>query len=141
MGFLDDVQEPFAVPGDQEYKIRLVDVRTGNNKSGNPYLLPVFEIPDEPTAKEFTKYLGLPHEGMSPKQLNSRGWTMKSFCHAMDIDVGMFEDYVETFINNPEADPPDNSFMIGADGWAILGLEESDQWGEQNYVKKFVVPK
>jgi hypothetical protein len=35
----------------------------------------------------------------------------------------------------PEDDWP------GLEGWAILGMEKTDQYGEQNFVKKFVAPR
>jgi len=129
MGFLDidfnDVQEPTAVPGDEEYKLRIVDVRQADDKNGAPYMLPRFEIQGEPAAKEFTRFLRLPHDGLDAKQLNSCKWQLKNFFEAFDLDPNMasIED------------------MIGAEGWAILGLEESEQWGEQNYIKKFIAPK
>ena len=139
MGFLDDanlddVQEPTAVPGDSEYKLMIVDVKTDPstanglpvNKNGDSYLLPRFEIVGEPAAKELTRYFGLPNAGMNDKQRNAAGWQLKQFLNAFDLDP------------NQLADPND---LVGAEGWAILGLEESDQWGEQNFVKKFIVPK
>lgn len=130
MGFLDidlsDVQEPSAVPGDAEYKLRIVDVRQADDKNGNPYILPRFEIPEEPSAKEFTKFLRLPHEGLDAKQLNSAKWQLKLFFDAFGVDPSS--------LNNVDD-------LVGEEGWAILGLEDSDQWGEQNFVKKFIVPK
>lgn len=139
MGFLDDIdyensQEPTAVPADQEYKLRIVDVKTDlstptglpTDKNGNYYLLPRFEIIDEPLAKEFTRFIGLPHEGMDEKKKNSTGYALKTFLAAFDLD------------SRSISDPTD---MVGAEGWAILGLEETEQYGEQNYVKKFIIPK
>ena len=139
MGFLDsvnldDVTEPTAVPGGSEYKVRIVDVKTDEsnadglprNKNGQPYLLPRFEIPEEPTAKEFTAYLGLPTDDMDPKQKNGAGYKLKNFLATFDLDADAL------------GDPSD---MVGAEGWAILGLEDSPEWGEQNFVKKFITPK
>ena len=139
MGFLDsvnldDVTEPTAVPGGEEYKVRIVDVKvdssnpTGlpHNKNGQPYLLPRFEIPEEPTAKEFTTYLGIPTDDMDPKAYNAAGFKLKNFLATFDLDASA--------LSNPED-------IKGAEGWAILGLEDSPEWGEQNYVKKFISPK
>ena len=130
MGFLDfdlnDAQEPTAVPGDQEYKLRIVDVKEGLDKNGAPYLLPRFEIPAEPAAKEFTKFLRLPHSGLDAKQMNSAKWALKVFFDAFDVDASMM------------SSPMD---LVGHEGWAILGMEESDEWGTQNFVKKFLASK
>lgn len=118
----DDAVEPTVVdPG--EYKIRIVDVKVAENKSGNPYVLPRFEIPDEPTAKEFTKYMGLPHDDMNEKQLNSAKFNMKKFCLAFGIDP---------------AAPGEPDDWKGLEGWALLGVEENDEYGDQNYVKSFI---
>ena len=67
---LGDAQEPKAVPADEEYKIRILTCRSDNDKNGNPYLLPMFEIPDQPTSKGFTKFLRVPHGDMDAKQMN-----------------------------------------------------------------------
>jgi hypothetical protein len=129
MGFLDinldDATEPTAVPGDQEYKLRITDVREADDKNGQPYILPRFEIVGEPTAKEFTKFLRLPNDAQNEKQKNSTKWGLKVFFDAFEVDASN--------INTDE--------MIGQEGWAILGLEESDEWGEQNFIKKFIAPK
>ena len=139
MGFLDNVDlenvvEPTTVPADQEYKLRIVDVKTDpstpdglpRDKNGNSYLLPRFEIPDEPTAKDFTRFIGLPNDDMDAKKKNTSGYQLKTFLAAFDLEPSAL------------VDPSD---MVGAEGWAILGLEESEQWGEQNFIKKFIVPK
>jgi len=140
MGFLDDVMgdeeytQPTAVPGGSEYKLRIVDVKTDpshddnlpRNKNGDAYLLPRFEIVGEPTAKEFTRYMGIPGNDMDAKKRNQAGYMIKLFLQAFDLDSASL------------ADPSD---LIGAEGWAILGLEETDEYGEQNFVKKFIAPK
>ena len=131
MGFLSDVNvndavEPTAVPGDQEYKLRVVDAKEDLDKNDEPYLLPRFEIVGEPTAKEFTKFLRLPHDGQTDKQKNSCKWALKVFFDTFEVEQSMIEE------------PED---LIGHEGWAILGLEDSGEWGEQNYVKKFISPK
>ena len=117
-----DALEPIAVePG--EYELRIVDVKVAENKDGNPYVMPRFEILEVPNAKEFGRYIGLVHDDMTEKQRNSAKYAMKSFCEAFGID--------------PSA-PGDTDDWVGSTGWAILGLEESAEYGEQNYVKKFV---
>jgi len=130
MGFLDydinDAVEPTAMAGDQEYKIRITSCDQSVDKNGAPYLLPRFEVVGEPTAKEFTKFLRMPHDGLNDKQMNNAKWALKLFADAFELDLSSIES-------------PDD--LVGCEGWAILGLEETDQWGEQNFVKKFIVPK
>jgi hypothetical protein len=139
MGFLDamDIEEgqaPTTVPGGAEYQLRITGVREDDSyddqmprdKNGNPYLMPKFEIMGEPTAKEFTRYLAIPHDEMDAKKLNGARYTLKLFLDTFGLEAASL------------ATPSD---MIGGEGWAILGLEESDQWGEQNFIKKFIAPK
>ena len=130
MTFLDidvsDAQEARAVPGDEEYNLRIVSIDQKDDKNGLPYILPRFEVPAEPTSKEFTKFIRLPYDGMSAKDLNKCKWALKSFFEAFNIPlVGErnWDDY------------------LGNEGWAILGFEETDEWGEQNFVRKFIGPK
>lgn len=125
MAFLDmnfdDVVEPTVAAADAEYKLRILDVKEGTNKNGEPYLMPRFEICDVVGAKDFAKYLGLPSPSMDAKKLNNTKYGLKTFMDAFEIDYA--------------SDPAD---WVGSEGWAILGVEENEQYGPQNYVKKFV---
>jgi len=130
MSFLDidvtDAIEPKAVPADEEYQIRLISLEQSVNKKGNPYLLPRFDIPTVAGSKDFTKYLGLPHSGMTEKELNNCKWALKGFFEAFGIDHTQRIDY---------------DSHIGTTAWAILGASEDEEYGEQNYVKRFVKGK
>lgn len=119
---LDDVVELAAVEPDREYKLRIIDVREGTDKNGNGYFMPRFEVVDEVGAKDFTYFLGLPNDSMDPKRVNNAKRKIKNFLDAFSLP----------YDSNPVNDWP------GAEGWAILGLEETDQWGAQNFIKKFV---
>ena len=123
---LGDAVEPKVVPADEEYKLRILTVRSDNDKNDAPYLLPMFEIPDQPLSKGFTKFLRVPHQDLDAKQMNSAKWAMKLFLQCFDMDPSR---------------PLDPEELTGKEGWAILGVEDSEQYGEQNYVKKFVAPK
>lgn len=120
---LDDAVEPTVLDGDQEYKIRVIDCKVDTNKNDMPYMLPRFEAVDEPTAKEFTKYLALPHPSMDEKKLNSTKLALRRFFEAFGIDP---------------TGPIDTESMVGLEGWAILGIENNEQYGDQNYIKRFV---
>lgn len=122
---IDNAKEPMVVEADQEYKLRIVSCRVGENKNGDPYLLPRFEITSEPYAKEFTKYLAVPHSGMTEKQRNGTAYALQTFFRAFEFDHSRPFD--------PEED------LIGLEGWALLGVEESEEYGESNFVKKFLV--
>ena len=70
--------------------------------------------------------MGLPGADADEKQRNNASFKIKLFLETFDLDPKSLDD------------PQD---LIGAEGWAILGLEESDEYGEQNFVKKFIAPK
>lgn len=125
MAFLDmnfdDVVEPTVAPADSEYKLRIVDVKEGTNKNGDAYLMPRFEILEVVGAKDFTKYLGLPSSSMDAKKMNNAKYALKVFLDAFKLEYA--------------SDPAD---WVGAEGWAILGVENNEQYGDQNFIKKFV---
>jgi len=127
MGFLegmnfDDVVEPTAVP-EGEYELRISEIAQDTNKNGEPYILPKFDIVSEPTAKTVTKYMALPSASMDEKKLNKSKLNLKRFFEALGVDAGGGIDL---------------DALVGETVWAMLGLEEDEQYGEQNYIKKFV---
>lgn len=130
MSFLDsnyeESVEPKAVPAG-EYEIRIVDIKEDLNQKGNPYVLPRFDIPAETNSKEFTKYLAGVHDGMSPKERNSALYRLKEFMTAFGFG---------------DRKPGGIEELIGCTAWAILGVEDDGgEYGEQNYVKRFVTSR
>lgn len=125
MAFLDmdfnDVVEPTVAEADTEQKLRILDVKEGTDKNGHAYLMPRFEICDLVGAKDFSYFLGLPHGEMDAKRLNNCKYKLKTFMDAFGLEYA--------------SDPAD---WVGEEAWAILGVEENEQYGPQNFVKKFV---
>ena len=126
--------EPKAVPGDKEYKIRIIDfierevegelVQVWESKAG-PCFMPIFEIPSVPTAKEFNNYYPLPHDGMTEKERAKAEWRIEEFKRAFKVPKGKVE----------------LKKLIGNEAWAILGLRNEPEYGEQNFIKKLLVGK
>jgi len=123
---LEDSQEPYAVEGGEEHKLRIVEVKEGTDKNNLAYLMPRLEIEGEPFAKDFTHFLHIPSKDMNDKQLNRVRYNYKAFCECFGIDM-----------SRPH-DPKDE--WPGHTGFAILGLAENEQYGEQNFVKKLITP-
>jgi len=125
-GDLDDAQELKPVRSNEEVKLQVIDVRCDRDKNDNPYIMPTFEILDFPTAKNFTKYLALPTDEMDAKKKNNAALALRKFFKAFEID------YSGGQLNIEE--------IIGATGWAILGVDENEdsEYGPQNYVKRFL---
>lgn len=121
-----DAVEPKAVePG--EYKIRITGFRKDGqgqvvrtSQSGNRFFILTFDIPSEPTSKGLSKIFSLPTEDTEPKRLNAIKWELECFKKAFGL--------VDLNLNS----------MIGREGYAILTLTESEEYGQQNEVKKFI---
>ena len=124
---LDDVSnavEPKPVENG-EYELRLIELREGTDKNGKPYLLPKFEIPSEPDAPDFSKFLRLPCSDLSEKELSRARYALKTFFECFGIDYGR--------------DGVDLDAAVGLTGWAILGTETDEEYGDKNFVRKFIV--
>jgi len=94
-------------------------VRTSD--SGMRYFLVTFDLPNDLAAKSFTQIYSLPTDSMEPKRKNSCLWELDCFKRCFALTELNF------------------STMVGAEGYAILGIKE-DSYGRQNYIKKLVTP-
>lgn len=123
-----DAVEPMCVePG--EYQIRIFDLlkdKEGNllrtDKNDGKFFMPIFELPAEIAAKTFSKFVGLPNSTMDEKKLNNSKFQLESFKKAFGITEAGFD------LND----------LIGRECYAILGKEDNGEYGEQNFVKKFI---
>jgi len=118
--------EPKAAPAGEEYKLRILNADQGIDKNQHPYILPRFDIADQPLSKDFTKFIGLRHDEMDEKEKIRAASNLRIFLECFGL---------------PTSGQLDMQDMVGKTGWAILGIEETEQYGEQNYVKKFIAPK
>lgn len=119
---LENAQDPIAME-EGEYKVMIIECDDPKeNSAGNPYILPRMEIVGEPLAKDFTNYFGLPTTDMEPKELQRAAARLKNFCQCFNLD---FEGF-------------DTSELAGSEGWVILGKKYDDQYGDQNFIKKFI---
>ena len=117
--------EPITVaPG--EWEIRITGGIIDTDKNSHPYFMPYFEIPSEPHAKDFSDFFGLPYEGKDEKELNNDNWKLECFKKCFGLGDGRFS------IRND---------LPGLTGWAILGSRENAEYGKQNTIKKYVLPK
>jgi len=122
---VNDAVEPIVIEAGQEVRVRVTSVRTGDDKNGKPYVMPVFEVPDEPNAKDFSDFMYSPDKGkLSAKELAKAKWKMKTFFDATGFD------------NSRPFDPEDD--WIGLEGWVIVGVSKSEEYGEQNTIRKYL---
>jgi hypothetical protein len=129
---VDDAVKPEAAPAG-EYTVKITDLRTDDDgkaimfsKSDTPYILPILEIVNAEGCEyfnNFSHFLGLPHDGMDAKQKNRCLVNLREFFQAFGIEYGG-EMNVEDWLGN-EAE-------------AIVGVKDSGEYGEQNFVKTWV---
>jgi len=121
-----DAVEPQAVePG--EYKIRITGFRKDNegkivreSANGGRYFIVTFDIPDEEFSKGLSSIFSVPTADMEPKRANGVKWQLELFKRAFNLDELNFD------------------AMIGREGYALLTLVDSEEYGEQNNIKKFI---
>ncbi|GAF87906.1 unnamed protein product [marine sediment metagenome] len=126
--FLDvdttDAVEPTVVDAG-ECEIRIIGGDINTDKNSHPYFLPRFEAVGEPHAKDFTDFIGLPYEGMDEKELARAKWKIECFKRCFGIAGSRVE--------------PDE--IVGLTGWVILKVKEDVDYGEQNKISKYILPK
>lgn len=104
-----------------EYQLRIVNVVEKEDKNGNPYIMPFFEVLDNDAADEFGHYLPLPTAGISGKKLMNCKRDIVQFCTAIGIN----------------ADQIDTDELKGMTCWALLGMGEYN--GKPvNVIERFV---
>ena len=121
---LTDVFEPTVAQKGTEAELRIISMLPGIDKNGNNFIMPFFEIMDEPYSKEFGDYLPLPNDSMSPKERNNAKLKLIAFSTAFDIDLSG-----ELDIKND---------IVGKTGWAILGVGKDKEDQPNNKISKYV---
>lgn len=124
---LEDSQEPYALKDGTEAKLRIIEVRFDVRADDSKYYTVRFEVPSEPYSKDITDWLNVPDNGLDAKRLNAAKQKMWHFMDCFAID--------RTKLCDPVEDWP------GQEGWCLLGLTKSAQYGEQNRIAKFIRPR
>jgi hypothetical protein len=127
--------EPTTLKKGTEVKARIISVRTGVTEKeesdyyGISYFSIVFDTPDEPLAKEFNDFFWDLSDieklrNVSEKAAQGAMRHFRSFAEAFGIDFSRPFDL--------EDDLP------GKEGWLIVGVKKSDEYGDQNNVQKYL---
>lgn len=132
---LDEAKEPKAAEGG-EYTLKLVDWKSDDeggvvltDRNDLPYMMPVLEIVDceeAEYAKNINHFLRLLHKDMTAKERNGAKWALKEFCECFGIDY------------TQRIDPEE---QLGSTGDALLFVAEDEGYGEQNKIRKFLLPR
>ena len=122
---VDDAHEPTTLKDGAEALLRIIEVSKSTRPETNTeYYTIRFEVPDEPFSKDITDWFDLPSRSMEPKRLNTARLKMRNFMECFNID------------RTRPTDPTED--WISCEGWCILSLRSSEQYGEQNRISKFV---
>jgi hypothetical protein len=128
---INDAQEPIALPKGTEVKVRIIQVRIGTSeKSGADYFIPILEALGDgmERVKEISDFLwALDKENLTSKEYDRALYQFKKFAKCFGIDLSR------------PFDPEEN--LVGLEGWIIVGLKKSDEYGEQNNVSKYILPR
>ena len=124
---MDDVPVLKLAEVNEEYQIKIISIIKGTDKNDTEYLMPFFEVADDPNIEEFSKYLPLPDDEMSEKNRNRAKRDLNDFADCFGF----------SWTSRVELDD-----LKGETGWAILGRSKDDaEYGIQNTIKKFIAPK
>jgi len=121
--------EPKNLKAGEEVKARIVKVRSGtSDKNDCKWYSVVFDVPSDPMVMEFSDFFWeLDMDKLDAKSYQRSLYSFQQFAAAFDID------YSRPF--SWEDDLP------GKEGWMIVGVKKSDEYGDQNTAKKYIAPK
>ena len=127
---IKDAPEPKVLPAGSEVKARIINVRSGiSDKNDARWYSPVFDVPDDPMVVEFNAFFWelADRDKLTPKETQRGIYQFGRFAECFGID------YSRPFSWEDD--------LNGLEGWVILGLKKSEEYGDQNIIKKFVVKK
>lgn len=125
---ISNAPEPKTLPRGAEVKARIIAVRSGISEKNNcQWYSPVFDVPADPMVIEFNDFfwdLADARNKIDDKQFQRALNKFKNFASAFGLD------YSRPFSWEDD--------LIGLEGWVILGMRKSDEYGDQNTVSKYV---
>jgi hypothetical protein len=127
---ISEAPEPKVLPKGSEVKARIITVRTGiSDKNGARWYQPVFDVPKDPLALEFSDFIWdlADKDKIEDKPYARNLNRFKNFALAFGIDFSKPFDWEES--------------LVGLEGWVILGVRSSDDYGNQNTVSKYLAKK
>ena len=127
---IENAPEPKVLPNGSEVKARIITVREGTSDKNNAHWYSVvFDVPSEPLAKEFNGFFWdlADRDKLEEKAAMSAMRGFKTFAQAFGIDFSKPFDWIED--------------LVGLEGWIILGVKKTDEYGDQNVVKKYLAAR
>ena len=127
---ITNAPEPIVLPKGFEVKARIIAVRSGvSDKNDAQWYMPVFDIPSEPMSKEFNDFFWdlEDRDKLEEKEAMRAIRKFRNFAYAFGIDYSKPFDWEDD--------------LVGLEGWMIVGIKKSDEYGDQNTVDKYLGPK
>jgi len=122
----DDVYEETVHPTGTEVKLRCIGASKGVDKNEADYWKLRYEDVNDPHVKQISVFIGFPKKGVHDvRQVNNKKKSFMEWKQAHGLPL-----------NEPVA----LSQCIGLEAWAILRQTESEQYGLQNDVKRWILP-
>jgi hypothetical protein len=120
---MDDVFEPSVHDADQEVRMRITSAKLGSKKddSAAQRIEVVLSDPADDTVSDIYLYLSLPKSDLDRKKANAMKIRIRDFitCFSLSTDLDIERDYP------------------GKEGWVVVGLEDSPEFGKRNTVRRF----
>lgn len=127
---IDEAPEPIVLSKGTEVKARIIGVNTGISDKNNAAWFSVrFDVPKIPLAKEFNAFFwDLADKAKLDEKVGIAAFrNFKNFAQAFDID------YSKPFSWEDD--------LLGKEGWLIVGVRDSEEYGPQNTVSKYLAKK
>ena len=124
-----EAPEPTVLKKGSEVKARIIKVNSGivdngGDYDGFAYNSVVYDVPDEALAKEFSDFFWELDKKLPPKDYARAIAKFKNFAAAFGVDYSKPFDWEDD--------------LIGLEGWVIVGIKKSDEYGDQNTVQKYL---
>lgn len=127
---IDEAPEPITLAKGTEVKARIIGVSSGiSDKNGAAWYSVRFDVPKISLAKEFNAFFWdlADRDKLEEKSAIAALRNFKNFAQAFDID------YSKPFSWEDD--------LIGKEGWLIVGVRDTDDYGPQNTVSKYLAKK
>lgn len=126
---IKNAPEPVVLPAGTEVQFRIIKVNSGvSDKNDCKWYSVSFDVPDEPLAKEFNGFFwDLDKAKLDQKQYAKALRDFRDFATCIELDLSRPFDWEDD--------------LVGMTGWAILGVKKSDEYGDQNTIKKYMNKK
>jgi hypothetical protein len=110
-----------------EAEIRIIGINEGvSDKNGARWFMPRFDVPKDPTVIEFNTFFFNPLDNskLDEKQRQKNNFNFQQFAKCFKIDLSK---------------PFALEDLISKKGWAILGVQRDEQYGDKNSISKYIV--